>query len=110
MKTELMKFANFTLYFNEGVGNNDTPYQELVVKSTGIAEKHVVGVELDPSGVYAYDGTPIKYAYKGVEVKHGMRMHRDTLQETKEYIDVLNEALEVAFEVQKYAILNGWWA
>lgn len=108
-KTELKRFENFVLYYVEGVGVEDTPYQELEVKSIGIADKHVVHVELNSARVYQYNGAPVKYEYKSVEVKHGMRMQADTLAETKEYIDVLNEALEVAFEVQKYCILNGWW-
>ena len=108
-KTELKRFENFVLYYVEGVGSNDTPYQELTVESIGIASKHVVHVELNIAGFYPFNGTPVKYEYNRVEVKHGMRMHADTLVETQEYIEVLKEALEVAFEVQKYCILNGWW-
>ena len=108
-REELKRFGNFVLYYVEGVGVNDTPYQELEVISEGLAKKHVVNIELNTSGVYMFDGAPVKYAYKGVEVKHGMRMRADTLAETQEYIEVLKEALDVAFEVQKYCILNGWW-
>lgn len=107
--TEIKKFGNFILRRIQGVGANDTPYDELDVKSIGLAEKHVVEVRLNYRGTYPFNGEPVKYAYDGVEVSHGMRMKVDTLAETKEYIDVLNEALDVAFEVQKYCILNGWW-
>lgn len=107
--TEIKKFDNFILRRIQGVGANDTPYDELDVKSIGLAEKHVVEVRLDYRGVPVYEGDPVKYVYNGVEVSHGMRMKRDSLAETKEYIGVLNEALDVAFEVQKYCILNGWW-
>ena len=48
--------------------------------------------------------------FTGVYVNHGHRGMIDSLAETQEYIDVLKEALDVAFEVQKYCILNGWWA
>ena len=108
--TEIKKFDNFILRRIQGVGANDTPYDELDVKSIGLAEKHVVEVRLNYRGFYDYNGEPIKFVYNDVEVSHGMRMKKDTLMDTKEYIDVLNEALEVAFEVQKYCVLNGWWA
>ena len=109
-RTEIRKFDNFILYYENGVGANDTPYEELVVKSIGLAEKHVVEVRLDYRGMHEYNGEPIKFVYNNIEVSHGMRMKKDTLLDTKEYIDVLKEALDVAFEVQKYCILNGWWA
>lgn len=110
MTEEVIKeFENFTLVHITGVGSNDTPYEQLAVSSKGLAEKHVVEVRLDYRGVYPYNGEPVKYTYSGVEVSHGMRMQRDSLAETQEYIKVLQEALDVAFEVQKYCILNGWW-
>lgn len=107
-KEVIREFENFTLEHVTGVGINDTPYEELEVRSKGLADKHVVSVRLD-SGVYAFNGKPVKRLVNKVYVNHGMRMTTDTLAETKEYIDVLNEAMDVAFEVQKYCILNGWW-
>jgi hypothetical protein len=104
----IREFDNFVLEYITGVGMNDTPYEELVVKSRGLAEKHVVEVRLDSVHV-PFNGAPVKYAYRRVEVSHGMRMRADTLVETQEYINVLKEALDVAFEVQKYCMLNGWW-
>ena len=103
------EFKNFVLYYEAGVGANDTPFEGLVVESINLAKKHVVGVRLNYSGTYHFNGQPVRYAYDGVEVSHGMRMRADTLAETQEYIEVLQEALDVAFEVQKYCILNGWW-
>lgn len=107
--TEIKKFDNFILRRIQGVGANDTPYDELDVKSIGLAEKHVVEVRLNYRGTHEYNGEPIKYVYSEVEISHGMRMQKDSLAETGEYIEVLKEALDVAFEVQKYCILNGWW-
>lgn len=108
-KEVIREFENFTLEHITGVGNNDTPYEQLNVRSKGLAEKHVVEVRLDYRGSHEYNGEPIKYMYNSVDVSHGMRMKKDTLAETQEYINVLKEALDVAFEVQKYCILNGWW-
>lgn len=110
MAREVIKeFENFTLEYITGVGMNDTPYEQLGVRSRGLAEKHVVEVRLESPSVYNYEGEPVKYAYNKAYVSHGMRMRSDTLAETAEYIEVLKEALDVAFEVQKYCILNGWW-
>ena len=108
-RTELKKFENFILYYVEGVGVNETPYEELEVKSIGLAEKHVVEVRLNYHGIHKFEGELIKFTYDKVYVSHGMRMKSDSLAETAEYIKVLEEALDVAFEVQKYCILNGWW-
>lgn len=109
MAREVIKeFENFTLEHVTGVGINDTPYEELEVRSKGLAEKHVVSIELD-SSVYTFNGEPVKRLVNKAYVKHGFRSVPDTLAETQEYINVLKEALDVAFEVQKYCILNGWW-
>ena len=108
-RTEIKRFNNFILYHETGEGINGTPYEDLVVKSIGLAEKHVVEVNLRRVG-YKYDGKPVKHLFTGVYVNHGHRGMIDSLAETQEYIDVLKEALDVAFEVQKYCILNGWWA
>lgn len=105
----IREFDNFTLVRVESIGMNDTPYTALEVRKKGLAEKHVVDVKLDRKNV-EYDGTPIVHKYTNVYVNHGMRMRQDTLAETKEYIDVLNEAVEVAFEVMKYCVINGLWA
>ena len=107
--TEIKNFGNFILRRIQGTGSNNTPYDELDIKSIGLAEKHVVEVRLDYRGTYPFNGEPVKYMYDKVYVSHGMRMKSETLAETKEYRDVLNEAIDVAFEVQKYCILNGWW-
>jgi len=105
----IREFDNFTLVRETGTGMNETPYTGLAVRRKGLAEKHVVEVKLDQKTVM-YDGTPIVHKYTDVYVSHGMRMKQDTLAETKEYIDVLNEAIDVAFEVMKYCVINGLWA
>ena len=110
MAREVIKeFKNFVLEHITGVGANDTPYDELEVRSIGTAKKHVVDIRLNYRGFYRYEGEPVFYMYNEVEVAHGMRMKKDSLAETKEYIDVLTEAIDVAFEVEKYCVLNGRW-
>lgn len=105
----IREFDNFTLVRETGIGMNDTPYENLAVRKKGLAEKHVVEVKLDRTNAM-YNGEPVIHKYTGVYVNHGMRMKQDTLAETKEYIDVLNEAIDVAFEVMKYCVINGLWA
>lgn len=108
-RTELKRFDNFILYYVTGVGIKDTPYEELEVKSIGLAEKHVIEVRLNCTNVLTFNGEPVVRTYNKVYVSHGMRMKADTLAETQEYIKILQEAIDVAFEVQKYCVLNGWW-
>lgn len=97
----------FELVKVEGVGMNNTPYTALKVKSSGLAEKHVVEIRLF-SNFPDFNGDPVKYSYRGVEVSHGMRSRVDTLEETQEYIDVLQSALSFAYKVEDYIADNGW--
>ena len=97
----------FELIKVEGVGMNNTPYTELRVKSSGLAEKHVVEIRLQ-SRWQNFEGDPVKYSYYGVEVAHGMRSVTDSLKDTQEYIDVLESALSFAYEVEDYIADNGW--
>lgn len=108
MVEDIKQFGNFILQHESGVVN-DTPWEGLRVKSVGLAGKHVVEIRLDTTNIYDFNGEPVKYMYRNVYVSHGVRMKQDTLAETQEYIEVLREAIEVAFDVHKYCVLNGWW-
>ncbi|MBR5354653.1 MAG: hypothetical protein IK122_00815 [Alphaproteobacteria bacterium] len=110
MRTEIKTFGDFTLYKEEFTNTNEIKCEDLIVKSAGKAEKHVIEIRLNGS-LYLdpNDKTRGKYKYSSVYVSHGMRCVIDSLSETKEYIDTLTEALNVAFEVEKYCILNGLW-
>ena len=98
----------FELYEVNGVGKNDTPYHGLKVISSGLADKHVVQIRLKTKGWYDFEGDPVEYSYKGVEVAHGMRSVVDTLEDTREYIGVMEEAYEFALEVDEFLDANGW--
>lgn len=97
----------FELVKVEGVGMNNTPWTGLRVKSSGLAEKHIVEIRLH-SNYPDFNGDPVKYSYRGVDVAHGMRSRVDTLEETQEYIDVLQSALSFAYKVEDYVADNGW--
>lgn len=107
--TSLLKSSDgmFELVKVEGTGMNNTPYTALTVRSSGLAEKYVVEIRLQ-STWQDFTGDPVKYSYYGVEVAHGMRSVADTLEETQEYIDVLQSALSFAYKVEDYIADNGW--
>ena len=92
----------FELVSIEGIGMHDTPWKGLEVRSYGPAEKHVVEIRLTHSDTPAFDGEPVKYIYDGAEVAHGMRGRSDTLRDTKEYIEVLTEALHFAEDIEEW--------
>lgn len=110
MRTEIKTFGDFTLYKEEFTNINEVKCEDLIVISAGKAEKHVIEIRLNGS-LYLdpNDKTRGKYKFSSVYVSHGMRGKSDTLTETKEYIDALTAALDAAFEIQKYCILNDWW-
>ena len=107
MKETIFTQGDFTLVKESGIGVSDTPYEELRVISEGAAEKHVVEVRLE-SDYQPFNGQPVKYKYYGVEVAHGMRTKRDSLADTAEYIQVLQDALDFAKLVEKYIHENDW--
>ena len=99
MREVIFSEGDFTLFKESGIGNKDTPWNGLVVKSEGLAEKHVVEVRLD-SDFQSFNGEPVKYMYYNIYIAHGMRMKSDTIEETKEYIQVLQDAIEFAKKVE----------
>lgn len=95
---------NFVFAKVLGVGRNDTPYEglEIITKKNSLAYKHVVEVRLNLSNSPRFEGSPVKCTYSDAYVVHGTRGTMDTLEETAEYIDVLEDALDFANRV------NAW--
>ena len=87
---------------DSGVGVKDTPWEGLEVISKGLAEKHVVEIRLNTKGNPRFEGEPIKFEYRDCHISHGMRGRSDTLDETAEYIDVLEDALDFANRVNEW--------
>lgn len=100
-RTKVLFKGDFTLWIEEGVGMNKTPWTGLKVESDGIANKHVIRIDLD-SRFMRYEGKPVKNKYKGVSVSHGMRMSTDTLNETREYAQSLLDAVEFAEDILRW--------
>lgn len=92
----------FAFVKDSGVGVKDTPWEGLEVISKGLAEKHVVSIRLNTKGNPRFEGEPIKFEYKDCYISHGMRGRADTLDETAEYIDVLEDALDFANRVNEW--------
>ena len=109
MEKLIKKIGDFSLFFEEFENIDNEKCQGLNVKSTGNAEKHVIEIRLCGAKFPYHGGETKKYSYSNIYVSHGMRSTSDSLAETKEYIDTLTEALDAAFEIQKYCMLNGWW-
>lgn len=108
MNTELISTNNFSLYAVEGVGRNDTKWTGLEVVSKNAARKHCVEVRLD-SDDPDFNGGSVQYKYHGAHVIHGMRMDKDTLDETLELAEALKEAVTFARIVETWIDNNPQW-
>lgn len=96
----------FTLVSEDGIGIENTPWKGLSVIGGDLAKKHVVEIRMITKGSPDFNGEPVKYEYSGAYVAHGMRNQIDTLSDTKEYIQVLQSALDFAQGMDKYI---SWW-
>lgn len=91
----------FELVKRSGVGREDTPWEGLQVVSNGDAKDCVVEIRLQSSWEdFNGPDQPVKYKYYDVEVAHGMRSRKETLDETERYIEVLKSALDFAREIK----------
>lgn len=100
----------FSLGVDSGIGVKDTPWEELKVKSSGLAEKYMVEIRIQ-SPYYNLDGKSIRRkAYPDeVEVVHGVSERRESLEDTIEYIGVLQEAVEFAKQISDFIKRNPEW-
>lgn len=96
----------FELVKVSSIGMNDTPFTRLFVNSSGLAEDYVIEIRLDPE-YREFDGEEFEYLYNDVSVAHGMSMKHETLENTAEYISILQSALDFAYEIKDYLVSNG---
>lgn len=92
----------FSLFEDSGVGRNNSPWTGYRVISSGLANKHVVEIRLDQTTRDDFDGNPVTYLPRSCYVAYGMRMRIDTGADTKEFIQVLQEALDFKEEIDFY--------
>ena len=85
-----------------GIGMNDTPWSGLEVKSKGLADKYVIGIQLQSSNWPKFKGEPVQWTYKNAYVNQGMRSATNTLDETREVIKVLEDAVDFAERINEY--------
>ena len=106
--TDLTIFEDeyFDFVKTHGIGIQDTPWTGLEVKSKGLAKKHVVEIRLNVSRRPHFNGDPEEYRYSDCYISHGMRSVADTLDETAEYIEVLEDALDFAERVNEWLYRN----
>lgn len=108
--------GDFTLVRKVGIGVDNTPWDGLEIISKGVANKHVVDIrlnslnyiheELDDSG----EKLPFRYIYDdNVSVYHGIRSTVDTLNETLEYAQCLELAVDFARLVQSWLRMHPEW-
>jgi len=88
----------FTFYKESGIGVQDTPWDGLAVASRGLAEKHVVDIRLT-SKFASFDGNPVHYKYYSIYVANGIRSVANTLDETLELVEVLQDAVDFSYRV-----------
>ena len=100
--------GNFYLYHRSGISLNNTPIEELRVQSLDLADKYVVEIRLE-SDYPDFDGKPKKIVYHNVYIARGTRSSQDTLVETKEYIELLNEAVDFVERINNYLDTNEEW-
>jgi len=98
----IMEDEYFKLVEDSGVGVQNTPWRGLRVISKGDAAKHVVEVRLNGAGMPRFEGDPVTYEYTNAYVSHGMRTVADSIEETREYADILYDAADFAEAVNEY--------
>lgn len=97
----------FELRKDSGVGMNDTKWEGLKVVSKGAAVDYVVQIRLASKNA-DFDGTPVKYEYfdSPATVVHGMSLRNETLEDTEEYISILEDAVDFAYRVNDWIRQN----
>jgi hypothetical protein len=97
----------FDFVRTSGIGRNNIPWTGLAVKSKGLAKKHVIEVRLNSKGWHDFETEDeVIYTYSDAYVSQGMRMESDTLEETEEVIEVLQDAVDFARRINDWLFHN----
>lgn len=108
MSNVIFEDEYFKFVRTEGIGINNTPWSGLAVitKQGSAAEKHVVEIRLNNSNNPNYYGELVEYTYRDCYIAHGIRSTIDSLDDTREYIDVLKDAVDFAEDINKWLFTN----
>lgn len=99
------KAGYFSLVETSGTGINRTPWTGYTVIGGPEAKKYVVEIHLDRDNV-DMNGDPVQFTYRDVYVAHGFGSKVESLEETAQYIKVLQDALDFAYEIQDSDIIR----
>lgn len=99
------KAGYFSLVETSGTGINRTPWTGYAVISGPEAKKYVVDIRLDQNNV-DMNGAPVQFTYRNVYVAHGFGPNIESLEETAQYIEVLQDALDFAYEIKDSDIIS----
>ena len=94
----------FNFVVDEGIGIKNTPWRGLKVISKGLSKKHLVEIRLNQSNSLDFDGEPVFYTYSDCYISYGLRMQSDTLEETADFISVLEDAIDFANHVNRWLV------
>lgn len=108
MRETIFSNSNFIFLKYSGVGINDTPFESLRVASIGDADKYVVEVRLN-SAMLVFTGEPVQYKYKDATVSYGLSSRQYTLEDTKNLISLLQDAVEFAERINDWLSENPEW-
>ena len=108
MNSVIFEDENFIFGQESGIGREDTPWTGLRVrtKEGSPAYKHVIEIRLNDKGWHDFNGEPVNYSYSDCYVAHGVRGTSDTLDDTKEYIETLSDAVDFAERVNDWLFHN----
>ncbi len=109
MREVIFSNSNFVFFMYSGTGVNDTPFKSLRVASIGDADKYVVEVRLN-SNMLVFTGEPVCYKYKDAIVSYGSSSRQYTLEDTKNLINILQDAVEFAERINSWLSENPEWS
>ena len=109
MREVIFSNSNFVFFMYSGTGVNDTPFESLSVASIGDADKYVIEVRLN-TDIQAFTGKPVQYKYKDVVVSYGLQSRQYTLDDTKNFINILQDAIEFAERINTWLSENPEWS
>ena len=109
MRETIFSNSNFIFFMYSSVGTNDTHYKALEVASIGDADKYVVEVRLNFK-MPSFIGEPVQYKYTDAVVSYGLSSRHCTLDDTKNFITILQDAIEFAERINTWLSENPEWS
>lgn len=109
MRETIFSNSNFIFFKYSGIGVNDTPFESLSVASIGDADKYVIEVRLN-TDIQAFTGKPVQYKYHDAVVSYGLQSRQYTLDDTKNFINILQDAVEFAERINQWLSEDLKWS